>query len=123
MKRIIGSLLLVTLLLSCATSKVNITSNVEGANIILDGKPLGQTPIYSATVPNVSGRSYEVVIEKEGYQPYRGFLRKESNTPALVAVIVGYSLIVFILPALLLFNYQYLERPVENQYFILEEIN
>ena len=121
MKKAIGIVLIGTLLFGCATTNVTITTNVDGARVVADGTPLGETPIHSAKIRNTSGRSIQVVIQKEGYKTYRGILQTENNTPAQVAVILGYIFCGLLLPALLLINTQYTQRPVANQYFILEE--
>ena len=122
MKRIIGLLLIAVMLLGCATTYVNFNTNVDDARVIVDGVVLGQTPIDSVKMKN-STRGYQIIIEKEGYQTYQGRLRTEDNGPALAAVIIGYSLSFLILPLLLLINLKYTTKPIENQYFILEEIN
>jgi len=121
MNRVIGLLLLGIILTGCATTKVNINTNVDGARVIVDGKVVGQTPVNSAKIKNSSGRQYQVIIEKEGYKTYQGTLQKENNMGAIAAVVIGYSLIWLLLPALLLINAQYVEKPVSDQYFILEK--
>ena len=123
MKKIIILILLVTLFLGCATTRVNINTNVDDAKIIVNGRWIGQTPLNAIKMRNSNGIRYQIIIEKEGYKTYRGYLEKENNGPALVAVIIGYSLSFLLVPALLLINAQYLERPVQDQYFVLEEIN
>jgi hypothetical protein len=121
MKKITGLILVGTLLLGCATTNVNINTNVPGANVIVDGVALGQTPINSVKIRNTSGRSHQIIIEKEGYETYLGVLRKEDKTGAIAAVIIGYSFSWLLLPALLLINLKYISGPVPDQYFILVE--
>jgi len=104
-----------------ATTKVNINTNVDGAKVVVDGRILGQTPINSVEIKNSSGaRNYPVIIEKEGYKIYHGNLEQEDKMGAIVAVIIGYSFCWLLLPALLLFNAQYVRGPVPDQYFYLE---
>jgi hypothetical protein len=122
MKKIIGLSLIVTMLLGCATStNVNINTNVPDANVVVNGKQLGKTPINSVKIKNKSGQSYQVIIEKEGYKTYTGYLQKEDKHGAMAAVIVGYSLCWLVLPALLLLYAMNLEGPVSDQYFVLEK--
>lgn len=123
MKKIIGLILIGTLLLGCATTKVNISANVTGASVIVDGRPLGETPINSVKIKNTSGRYNQVIIEKEGYKTYQGTLQKEDKMGAIAAVVIGYSFCWLLLPALLLINTKYVSGPVSDQYFILEESN
>jgi len=124
MKKVISLIMIVILFLSgCATTKVNINTNVEGAKVTIDGKVIGETPINSTKLKNSSGKEYHVIIEKEGYKTYQGSLRKELNTGAVVSVAIGYSLCFLILPAFLLINALYIERPVPDQYFVLEKTN
>ncbi|MDR0443980.1 MAG: PEGA domain-containing protein [Treponema sp.] len=121
MKKIIGLIVVGTLLLGCATTNVNINANVTDAKVIVNGKLLGQTPINSIKIKNNSGRSYQVIIEKEGYKTYQGTLRTEEKTGAMVAVVIGYSFCWLVLPALLLINVKYISGPMPDQYFVLEE--
>jgi len=123
MKKFISLLLIGILLSGCATTKVNINTNVEGAKVIVDGKEMGQTPIKSIKLKNSSGKQYQVVIEKDGYKTYQGTLNKEDNVAAIAAVIIGYTFIWLLLPALLLLNAPYMEKPVKDQYFVLEKVN
>ena len=120
MKKIIGLVLAGVLLFGCATTKVNINTNVEDARVIIDGKLLGQTPIESVKIKNTT-RTYQAVIEKEGYKTYQGNLRTETNTPAVVAIVFGYTFSFLILPLLLFINANYVIKPVADQYFVLEE--
>jgi hypothetical protein len=119
-KKIIALLVMGALLSGCATTRVNINSNVGGAKVIVDGKVLGETPINSVKIKNNSDRSIPVIIEKEGYKTYQGNLQQENKTGAMVAVVIGYSFSWLLLPALLLLNLQYIRGPVSDQYFVLE---
>jgi len=123
MKKFIALLLAGIILSSCATTTVNIGTNADGATVIVDGRIRGQSPINPIKLKNSSGKQYEVIIEKEGYKTFQGNLKKEDNMPAVIAVVVGYSFCWLLLPALLLINAQYMEKPVEDQYFLLEKAN
>jgi hypothetical protein len=121
MKKFIGLLLIAVMLLGCTTTQVNINTNVPDANVVLDGKQLGKTPLKSVKVKNKASRSYQVIIEKEGYKTYTGYLNKEDKPAAMVAVTIGYIFIWAILPALLLLYIPAIQGPVPDQYFVLEE--
>ena len=120
MKKFISLMLVCAMISSCATSRVNINTNVPASNVIIDGKEVGETPISSLALKNKTGR-YQIIIEKEGYKVYQGYLRKETKAGPLVAVVTGYSLIWLLLPALLLLYIPYVEGPEPNQYFVLEK--
>jgi len=121
MKKIIGLLLIGIMLAGCATTKVNINTNVDGARVIVDGRLLGQTPIISTKIKNNTGNNYPIIIEKEGYKTYRGNLYREDKMGAIVATTIGYIFAFpFILPLLLCINGLYINGPVADQYFILE---
>ena len=120
MKKIIALLVMGALLSGCSTTMVSINTNVEGAKVIVDGKLLGETPIDSVPIKNKTGSAYQVIIEKEGYKPFRSILQKEDKAGASVAVYIGYAFCWLLLPALLLINMQYMEGPVPDQYFVLE---
>ena len=120
MKRILALILIVIFLSGCASTKVNINTNVPDAMVTVDGVLLGQTPITSAKISNKSG-SGRVIVEKEGYKTYSGFLNKEAKGGAIAAVVIGYSFSFLLFPLLLLINVQYVNGPQGNQYIILEK--
>jgi hypothetical protein len=117
------SLLLITIMLAgCrTTSMVNINTNVPDATVVVDGKVIGNTPIHQVKMKNSSGRTYLVIIEKEGYETYRGVLSTETKTANTTAVVVGYVLSFLILPMLLWVNGLWISGPQEDQYFVLKE--
>jgi hypothetical protein len=120
--RIIGILLIVAFFSGCQTTTlVNINTNVPGAQVVLDGKVLGTTPITGVKIKNSPSRNYRVVIEKEGYETLQRTLQKETKTAAATAVVVGYVLSWLILPMLLWINGIWIEGPVPDQYFVLTE--
>jgi hypothetical protein len=121
MNRIIGLLLIGILLAGCATTNVNIGANVDGAKVVVDGKVVGSTPVNSIKLKNSAGKTYPIVIEKEGYKTFQGALKTEANAPAITAIIIGYTFFWLLLPALLLINLQYTDKPVADQYFVLEK--
>jgi hypothetical protein len=122
MEKAISILLIALVLAGCqTTTKVNISTNVPDAQVVVDGKVLGNTPVREAKIKNSSGKTYPVVIEKEGYETFRGSLTTETKTAAATAVVVGYILSPLILPLLLCINALWIDGPREDQYFVLEE--
>jgi serine/threonine protein kinase len=50
----------------------------EGAEILVDGKPVGQTP--NAKAPNLAvGKTYKFVAKRAGYKPFTGELKYEGD--------------------------------------------
>ncbi|GHV09930.1 hypothetical protein FACS189485_22850 [Spirochaetia bacterium] len=122
MQKIVSIILISLILGSCqTTTKVNITTNVPDAKVTVDGKPLGNTPISSVKIKNNSGKTYSVVVEKEGYETLQTRLHTETKNANVAGLVVGYSLCWLIIPALLLLNGLWLDGPVEDQYFVLKE--
>jgi hypothetical protein len=122
MNKIVSIVLLAAFLSACkTTTHVNITTNAPGAQVVLNGKMLGITPITDVKVKNSSGQSYNVIIEKEGYKTLYRKLETETKTANATAVVIGYIFSWAILPALLCINALWMEGPVPDQYFVLEE--
>lgn len=72
------SLVVLVVFSSCVTP-VRIDSNAPGADVFINGKPVGKTP----TIVELSDfvfSNYEIVLEKDGYTPYYGSIRKEFKT-------------------------------------------
>lgn len=84
-----GLLIAVALLSGCATlfsegtQQVRFTSNVEGAEVILDGQPIGRTPL-THTMDRSTFDRHIVVIRSEGYQSKQFEMNKGLNTVALI---------------------------------------
>jgi hypothetical protein len=122
MEKGISILLIALVLAGCqTTTKVNINTNVPDAQVVVDGKVVGNTPIQQAKIKNSSGRSYPVIIQKEGYETFRGTLATETKPAAATAVVAGYILSPLILPLLLCINALWIDGPQPNQYFVLQE--
>ncbi|MDR2159165.1 MAG: PEGA domain-containing protein [Treponema sp.] len=122
MKRIMSIIVIAALLSACqTTTRVNINTNVPGAQVVLDGKVLGATPITGVKIKNSSGKSYSIIIEKEGYETLHRSLQKETKTGNATAVVIGYVFSWAILPMLLWINGLWTEGPVPDQYFVLEK--
>lgn len=85
----LGLLLAVALLPGCATlfsegtQPVRFTSNPEGAEVIINGQPVGQTPL-THTVDREAFDRYMVVVRKDGYEPKEFEMTKGLNTIAII---------------------------------------
>jgi hypothetical protein len=113
---------IVVCLLGCqTTSTINITTNVPDAFVVLEGKPIGNTPLTGLKVKNNTGSLYPIIIQKEGYETLQRNLQAETKWGSAVGAYMGYALCWLILPLPLLINAKYINGPVENHYFILEE--
>ncbi len=110
MKRLLLLMLIFVLLFSgCVTETlVRFTTDVDGAEIIIDGESIGKTPT-KAYLSNAIWSDPDVVIIKEGYKKKYVSLKKEGVVTNLV---VGYLIW---LPSLL-WSY----GPSPHQFFILE---
>jgi hypothetical protein len=97
-----------SLMLGCATSSnVTFDSSVRGANVKIDGKDVGRTPL-TVKMSNAVWENPDVVITAEGYRTWIGAPEKEMK---LSAAIVGY----FLFWPALLWSY----GPSKYQYFTL----
>jgi hypothetical protein len=123
MRKIASLLLVVMALTACqTTTRVNINTNVPGASVVVNGKMLGSTPVQRVKIKNSSGSGYQVIIEKEGYETFRGRLATETKTANAVAVGVGYVFSWLLLPLFLCINALWIEGPQPEQYFVLNEV-
>ncbi|MDR0449984.1 MAG: PEGA domain-containing protein [Treponema sp.] len=122
MEKVISLLLIAVMLAGCqTTTKVNINTNVPDASVTVDGRLIGNTPLQKVKIKNSSGKSYRIIIEKEGYETFRGALATEIKSANAVAIGVGYVFSWLLLPMFLWINALWIEGPQPNQYFILEE--
>src|SRR5437016_229967 len=69
------------------TETVMVRTNPPGAHAWLNGNDLGMTPAI-ANVDYTAFSSYELRLEKEGYQPYNGHLTTEVNIGSLIIGVV-----------------------------------
>jgi hypothetical protein len=122
MAKALSILLIAVMLAGCqTTTMVNIATNVPDALVVVDGKVVGTTPVEQVEIKNSSGRDYPVIIQKEGYETFRGKLATENKPAAVAAVGVGYALSWLVLPMLLFINALWIKGPQPDQYFILKE--
>lgn len=79
MKRtsIATSIALVTSLIVCTgcASSTTITSNPEGASLIIDGQPVGATPVTFSKSTVWAWTSHQVRLEAKGYDTRTGFVQ------------------------------------------------
>jgi uncharacterized protein YcfL len=122
MEKTVSILLIALILAGCqTTTMVNINTNVPDAMVVVDGKIIGNTPIQQVEIKNSSGRSYPVIIQKEGYETFRGTLATETKPAAATAVGIGYIFWWLLLPMFLYINALWIEGPQPDQYFVLKE--
>ena len=67
-----------TALSGCASS-TTISSNPEGANLTIDGQPVGQTPVTFVKSAVWTWTSHRVKLERQGYQTRTGFVNAEMS--------------------------------------------
>jgi len=70
MKKIIALLVLALFLSGCAANQAAFISEPPGAQVIVNGEVIGTTPCKLEYRCD-SGTDYEVVIQKDGYEPVR----------------------------------------------------
>ena len=77
-------LILLLFAMSACSTMVRIdTPNVSGANVKLNGEPIGKAPIEKS-LSDALWEDYTVEVYKEGYQPYYGKLKKEIKVDTLI---------------------------------------
>ena len=112
-KSVIVALLVMACLLSgsgCSTTtRVTIDSSPSGADVILDGVNIGTTPIEKHKISNRVGRSYDIILKKDGYQLLQARLKTEIKTASLIGAILITIPVVWV------------EGPKEAQYFVLKK--
>ncbi|MDR2185526.1 MAG: PEGA domain-containing protein [Treponema sp.] len=89
------------------TTKITIETDVPGAQVNLDGKIIGVTPIENYKVKNRIFKEYPVLLTKEGYKPTYSKLKTESKLASMIGSIL-------IIPAI------WMEGPQKLQYFVME---
>lgn len=81
MKKIVPIICLLTTIMSwtgCVTStKVSIYTDVEGADVFIDNKKIGQTPIIKYKMKNIAWEDEVIIIRKEGYEEVNRYMYKE----------------------------------------------
>ncbi len=96
-------------LTSCLSTKVTFNSNVEGADVYVDGEHIGKTPV-TEKIGNGIWNWPDITVKKAGYKSIKDVqLKKEVKVPTLVLGIL------FEYPLLWVYG------PCPQQYFVLEE--
>lgn len=80
------SAIILSFLMSSCTSGTRISSQPEGATVLINGQTVGQTPYYYEDSKISFSRTY-VSLEKEGYQDFHVVLRKDEDVD--VGAVVG----------------------------------
>ena len=85
---IIAGIMLIVLCSSCVTStRVHINSDVEGAEVYIDGQKIGTTPTEIA-LSNAVWEDPDVVLKKDGYKDLHTNVNKEVKAVNLVSGLV-----------------------------------
>lgn len=104
----IAGILLVVVCASCVTqTRVNFSTDVDGAEVFVDGEKIGTTPVQKK-LSNVVWENPDILIKKEGYKDLYTDLKKKIKGVNLVS-----GLILF-WPALF-----WVYGPKKNQSYIL----
>ena len=64
-------------------ARLNVTSQPEGAKVLVDGKELGVTPLKDARLP---AGEHEVVVSKEGFTPHKAKVKGAKGAAMALAV-------------------------------------
>ncbi len=112
-KSVIALVLLVLFVFSSCATKTMVTfeSDIPGAEVIIDGESMGQTP-FKAEVSNAIWEDQEVIVKKNGMKDLNTKLKKE---PKIFNIITG----VVLAPVTLYIPLLWCYGPDENQKFIL----
>ena len=108
-KSVIGLIVLVSFITTSCATMVRIDSNVKDASVSINHEKIGQTPA-TTKLSDFVFNSYTVSVEKEGYLPYVGPIKKEVK---IVPVLFCW---VYLVP--LLWSY----GPKPSQYFELSPV-
>jgi hypothetical protein len=84
MKKLVA-LIAVFFFLSGCTCTTLIKSNPPGAEVQVDGNPVGETPCFYTDMA-VAGTTRAVTLKKERYKEYNGYIKREKfSVPILIA--------------------------------------
>ncbi len=72
--------------MSGTSQNVTVTSNVSGANVIVNGNSVGTTPV-TARVKRESKMHY--IVKKEGYEPYQATMETKMDPWFFGNIIIG----------------------------------
>ena len=78
-------LLLLLFLAGCATNtKVNFYTNVDGAEVYVDGELIGVSPVQTK-LSNAIWNDPQILIKKDGYMDLRTYVKKELKVGNLLS--------------------------------------
>lgn len=84
----IAGILLVVVCSSCVTqTRVNFSTDVDGAEVFVDGEKIGTTPVQKK-LSNVVWENPDILIKKEGYKDLYTDLKKEIKGVNLVSGLI-----------------------------------
>jgi PBP1b-binding outer membrane lipoprotein LpoB len=106
MKKLLAVVVVVAFLLTSCSTLVHVETNPKDAVVRIDGVP-GNTQ----SLPDTAWTDFDLTVEKAGYKPYHGQLRKEIKTGPLIAGIF------FLWPLIWVYG------PVSYQYIPLEPLD
>lgn len=110
---VLMSCLIIFFLTGCTTT-VTFRTDVEGAEIFLDGEPLGTTPV-TKKISNLAWVDPDVVIKKQGYKTEHKWLDREVKTVSLIGGVLTLPFCVGVIPLLCCYG------PKKNQFFFLRK--
>ncbi len=99
MKKFLLVMLLVLFSFSCVT-KISVSSNIEGADVIIDGEKVGETP-YVGNISAYAWYDPVVVLKKDGYKTQKTSFVLEPRVGHIVAGWLFFSVPVIGWPLLL----------------------
>ena len=80
---------------SCSTMVRIETPDVPNASVKINGIPAGETPVRK-NLSDAIWEEYNVEITKDGYQVYRGRLKKEVKVGALIGGIIVWPFLLWV---------------------------
>lgn len=90
MNKLIGLFLVLSIFFVSCTTLVTIDSNVEGAEVYVDGMPVGPTPV-EVELSNVAWEDHKIDLEANGYKPVSRNAEKEPKVaPIIAGILLGY---------------------------------
>lgn len=89
---LIAALCSATIVTTGCASSTQITSDPSGAQALVDGQPIGNTPATYSDGSVWVWTKHQVSLKKTGYYPYVGRMTATVNVPMLILGIAGFFL-------------------------------